>query len=583
MLGKDGVASMFKNSFITTTMFCSLLAFSFNLSAQSDSCVDYSTLKSNIKGVDIKGYDFFYALDQIHHYNKPYLFRLPSKEEETPPDYQTIENKIKVLKEGELLSIPFLGTKADPYIRLTEQIINGHPEYKVMLFAENYNKKDRNKKEYILTVINPYGDFLGKFLIEDPLVKQYSNSIKKNAFKKYFFNNTYSPEKFKLLIGAASSNQDTINSERYIIASSKLSQVTKERIKKEYKDTIEFTFGESLYTIQGAPKGDLVLAELAVSSGDQYKSLKDAIKKALELVESPAQIRISWAGDQGAENYKKNFKEIVYDFYHFFNGDVSNNNKNPVETASLWTIPELNHYLIIINLAVSPYDEDLFGGWEKYRGKTVLSFGEGNVDKGSFIYFLNKHYNARGYGLDYFYKKTDLDKKEVLQDVTVPTEEFLKIKKVIPNIDGGVDYVVGRNILNGIAYDWADKTGRKWQNEPSWNKSPKTFAGLKVKQALLNAIDILKVGGEAAFNWFHRDHRNYLDENGKEIFGPDLPDDHYRLAVTSIFDEVKKERPNVILNLKNSSFDGEYTITSFNIKIKKISELKAVKQETAKK
>ena len=180
----------------------------------------------------------------------------------------------------------------------------------------------------------------------------------------------------------------------------------------------------------------------------------------------------------------------------------------------------------------------LIGALKQYKNKAVLSFGEGYSD---FVRIIAKYYDSKAYGLDIVYAKTDLTRREILQDLTVPTSEFLKIKDLTPDLKDGVDYVVGSVVLCCVGA----KCKRVYDKQPGWLTCKKWNAEA-VKQVVTNAISILKSKGIAKFHTLV-DPPDGMNDEEKKIFFND-----YKTYYTKIMKEIADENPNTTVNFDAS-------------------------------
>jgi len=212
-----------------------------------------------------------------------------------------------------------------------------------------------------------------------------------------------------------------------------------------------------------------------------------------------------------------------------------------------------------------------FGPFEKYKGKTVLSFGEAND---GFIQVLNEKFGAKAYGVDNSYKSTDINNKKIKQDVVVTTQDFLKIKE-IPDLKDGVDYIVGKSFLCCIIahYDPAVV-------QPAWNrgKYEKYFNATNLKQAILNTIAVLKNGGNARFVWIEK-HAEF-DKNARHWSEKDVADYNawYDSAIRQVIIEIRGTIDKVP-TFKIEYYDGYSATNNRDIMLLKLCKIDPITQD----
>ena len=92
---------------------------------------------------------------------------------------------------------------------------------------------------------------------------------------------------------------------------------------------------------------------------------------------------------------------------------------------------------------------------------------------------------ANAYSLDICYPGTDINNKLIKQSVLVEESSFLKVKTLSKDLENGIDYVLSVFLLCCIDYDY----------------DTNVFLPEQPKKTIINAINMLKKGGQARFYW----------------------------------------------------------------------------------
>ncbi|MEI6079840.1 MAG: hypothetical protein WCQ53_04300, partial [bacterium] len=362
---------------------------------------------------------------------------------------------------------------AKAYKKIADDIIKSYPAYGVVLLSRDPSNKELvgKEKQYLLTVVNPYKDWLGRFFIDDP------------SLEFFYYNFDYEQENYKALnlyYGGSDYNFSNViykDGGRYLIASDNILADTDWQNNLDESLYKRIIFRAAVSKIIDTPVVDHVFAELVFSGTDQYAEIKQALNKALEFIDQDVEsvvdpkkkeiklvrdIRIAWTGDQAPEVYSSYYNKLIKDIYDP-QGTLFKNKKY-IALPFLLTIKKVNHYLLIISLV--PYTNYIINRYniekpvvtDEFKGKTVLCFGDGKLGAGGLpvAEYLNAYYGATAYSLDIAYTefsdKDNLSRMRIDQDVSVASTVFLdNINKLIPATKSGVDYVLGEDILCCIA------------------------------------------------------------------------------------------------------------------------------------
>jgi len=197
------------------------------------------------------------------------------------------------------------------------------------------------------------------------------------------------------------------------------------------------------------------------------------------------------------------------------------------------TQPDPGYKIVATNMSDVKI-EDFTLDVTKLKDKTVISFGEGYPTK---MVDDLLTVGADPYGLDICYKETDLTKRVISQSVLVNDASFLEIKKLSKDFTDGVDYILSSELLCCIDYNY--NTGAPLPEQP--------------KQAIINAINILKKDGEARFYWaYHINGTMFIHPGGTGIdTGKEIPAEPYAKELKyyesykKIMEDIVAVKPNI--------------------------------------
>ena len=503
------------------------------------------------------------------------------------PDSKTINNIMEELNEGGETYLAWIDKIADQgtgvdhaaaYKKIADDIIKNYPTYNVVLLSRDpLNKASVGKeKQYLLTVVNPYKDWLGRFFIDDPSLEFFN------------YNFDYQQENYKplnLYYGGTDYNFSNViykDSGRYLIASDNILSDASWQDNLEESIYKKIIFRGAVSKIADTPVVDHVFAELVFSGTDQYAEIKQTLNKALEFIDQDVEsivapkkkeiklirdVRIAWTGNQTPEVYSSYYNKLIKDMYDP-QGTLFKSKKY-IALPFLLTIKKMNHYLLIIFLVpytsynIERYNVDKPIVTDEFKGKTVLCFGDGKLGAGGLpvAEYLNAYYGATAYSLDIAYTglsdKDNLSRMRVDQDVAVASTVFLdNINKLIPATKNGVDYVLGEDVLCCIACSDNVSKQATVNNPARYSELPDIFDAVATENTILNTIAILKDGGKAKFIW--TSHCSYAlgEDFGVKSF------------YEKIIKEIEKDNPNVEIKLEETiSFLGarthHYTMTIY--------------------
>ncbi len=195
-------------------------------------------------------------------------------------------------------------------------------------------------------------------------------------------------------------------------------------------------------------------------------------------------------------------------------------------------IPDPGYKMIATNMKEAK-PQDFVLDIELFKDKSVLDLGAGNPTR---VVDDLLSVGANPYGLDICYKETNLNRRVINQSVLVPEAEFVKIKDLSNDLKDGVDYVVSSELICCIDYDGDGPDA--------------TYAFLpdNSKQTIINAISVLKKGGQARFYWVYHIggtttcHVSLQGEPDEQPYAVEL---EYYANYKKIIEEIAVVKPNI--------------------------------------